>query len=1035
MAESVLCVGEVTHIGDPSAEVYAVETVADAAKAVRDRDRSQSVVCVYSGASTGPVVDTVEAIRAASATVPILVWSDRTDGDVAIDAARAGATEYVSRDRLRADGETLADRIDALATAAEGASGPTEPSIELRQQTAALERLYEITSDGSRSFEEKIADLLELGCERLGLEIGYLSEIDDGRFRLMNSRGAEELLESLGKADLIDPDGSLPLDQTYCRRTVEHGELSGFARGAAGTGWDDDAYELFGLESYLGGPVVVDDELYGTLCFADEDARKTEFSDAERTFVELTVEWLSHEFERQKYDTERRETAAKLERTFDRVSDAIFAVDDEWNFTHVNGHAAKLLDRTPAELLGANVWDEFSDALGKQYEKEYRRAMRTQEPVSFEEYYEPLDLWTEVNAYPSEDGLSVFFRDITTRKRRERMLRGLLDASRELFRTGTRESIAAAIVETSVDILDLDINGVHLYDEDSGRLRPTATSDSVLDLVGQPPTHEVGDGLVGTVFERGVTETYDDISTVDGYEYGPVRSAIAVPLGTYGVFSVGSERTDAFDESDVSVVELLATTATEALNRAERLTALETYETVLETVDDMIYALDDRGRITHLTEPLAEWLGYDRAELIGEPITTVLPDGNPSAGGITEDSADGPTPPSALETVAVTASGECRPVTVSTSPLSIGSDRVGTVGSVDDIRELRKTKAELTVERDRFRELFERIPDPVIEATLREGRLEVDGVNSAFESVFGYDEDRLVGRSINDVIVPEAERESAELLDGKIRNDGVATSEVNRLTTTGTKQFLFRGFVYQSDTVDRAFGIYTDITERNERERYLRVTNRIIRHNLRNDLNVIEGFADILLADLDDERRIEYAERIRETAAELSTLGENANELRRVVGQDVGSELEAIRIDPLVAEACDSVVGQFPDAIINRSIPDATAASVDQRFATAVEYLVENAVEHNDGPEPRVSVTAADSDRSGFVELRVADDGPGIDRTTRELIVGDREITQLEHTLGIGLWVVKWVVESYGGAIEFGASDLGGTEVTLRVPA
>ena len=1022
MVGSVLCVGQGWASELPRG-THVVETAADGVGTIHENDGVGCIVCVC---DAGGGVDAVRTIREADPSAPILAVSDRTDGDLAIGAVRAGATEYVSRDRLAADGEAVTDRIGSLA-----ADGSRRPEAELRRQTDALERLYQITSDRSRSFERKVTDLLELGCDRLGLRVGYLSEIDGDRFRLIDGRGIEELFGSVEEIERLGEDGSLPLDRTYCHRTVREGELCGFARGVEGTDWDGDgAVEVAELGAYLGGPVFVDGELHGTLCFADSEPRASPFSDAERTFVELTVEWLSHEFERRKYDTERREAAAELRRTFDRVSDAVFAVDDEWRFTHVNGHAEAILDRSAEELIGEAVWTAFPDAVGERYEREYRRAMRTQEPVSFESFYEPLDLWTEVNAYPSSDGLSVFFRDITDRKRRERTLRGVLETSRELFRAEDRGAIADIVVRAGVDVLGFGLNGVHLYDEETETLQSVAASEAVFDTVGYPPTYDVGEGMVGQVFEEGDPVVFDDIASVDGYDYGPIRSAIVVPLGSYGVFSVGSETPGAFDESDVSLAELLATSTTEALDRAERLRTLQTYETVLESVEDMIYVLDDEDRITYLTAPLSEWLGYDREALIGEPIATVLPD--LGSAGV---SAVGLSDASTRETTAETAAGERRPIAVTRSALS-GDERAGrTVGSVADIGELTETRAELVSERERFRELFEQVPDPVVEATLHGDRIEVEAVNSAFESVFGYDESTLVGRSINDVLVPEADGETAAALDETIRREGVATAEVSRRTKTGTRQFLFRGFVYESGGVDRVFGIYTDVTERNERERYLRVTNRIIRHNLRNDLNIIKGFAEALLDDLDSNARAEYAERIIETAESLSELGEDANELRKVVGQNVGSELEPTGLEPHVEEACKRVTERFPAARIERSVPPGIAGRVDERFGTAVEYLVENAVEHNDADEPWVSVTAAESAVDGYVEVSVSDDGPGIPQTTRELILGDREITQLEHTVGIGLWVVKWVVESYGGEIRFGTSDAGGTRVTLRVPA
>ncbi|WP_276252510.1 PAS domain S-box protein [Halomontanus rarus] len=118
--------------------------------------------------------------------------------------------------------------------------------------------------------------------------------------------------------------------------------------------------------------------------------------------------------------TDQKRLESELETTFDRITDAFFGLDSTWNFTYVNEQAASLIAPDGRELVGKNIWEEFPKAVDSTFETEYRTAMENQETTSFEAYYpEPLETWFEVNAYPSESGLSVYFRDITERKQRE----------------------------------------------------------------------------------------------------------------------------------------------------------------------------------------------------------------------------------------------------------------------------------------------------------------------------------------------------------------------------------------------------------------------------------------------------------------------------------------------------------------------------------------------------------------------------------------------------------------------------------------
>ncbi|USZ67540.1 PAS domain S-box protein [Halorussus salilacus] len=118
-----------------------------------------------------------------------------------------------------------------------------------------------------------------------------------------------------------------------------------------------------------------------------------------------------------------RELEAELGEIFGRVTDAFYALDDEWRITYANERAEDLIDYREEGLVGQDFWEVFEWAADSTLGEEYRTAMETQEPTSFEFYYpEPLESWYEVHAYPSETGLSVYFRDVTERKRREREL-------------------------------------------------------------------------------------------------------------------------------------------------------------------------------------------------------------------------------------------------------------------------------------------------------------------------------------------------------------------------------------------------------------------------------------------------------------------------------------------------------------------------------------------------------------------------------------------------------------------------------------
>ncbi len=127
----------------------------------------------------------------------------------------------------------------------------------------------------------------------------------------------------------------------------------------------------------------------------------------------------------------------RTRRILESITDAFFALDHQWRFTWLNDEAEHLLSRTREELMGRGIWDEFPAAVGTRFQEEYERAAREQQPVQFEAYYPPpLDAWYEVRAYPSDDGLSVYFQNINERIAAQRALqeseeryRSLIEAS------------------------------------------------------------------------------------------------------------------------------------------------------------------------------------------------------------------------------------------------------------------------------------------------------------------------------------------------------------------------------------------------------------------------------------------------------------------------------------------------------------------------------------------------------------------------------------------------------------------------------
>ncbi|WP_254830361.1 sensor histidine kinase [Haloglomus salinum] len=170
------------------------------------------------------------------------------------------------------------------------------------RDATALRSLYRIAADRDSSFDEKVDQVLRLGCEYLDIPYGMVNELDED---------GQTVAYAHGTPDGLRPGQSMPRDEAYCKETVETDDLLAIVD-AVEDGWGDDpAYAEHGLGCYIGGRIEVDDDVDRTLCFAGPDPRQTSFTETEETIVELLTQWLTFEFTRR---ADRRALEQKNER-------------------------------------------------------------------------------------------------------------------------------------------------------------------------------------------------------------------------------------------------------------------------------------------------------------------------------------------------------------------------------------------------------------------------------------------------------------------------------------------------------------------------------------------------------------------------------------------------------------------------------------------------------------------------------------------------------------------------------------------------
>lgn len=252
-----------------------------------------------------------------------------------------------------------------------------------------------------------------------------------------------------------------------------------------------------------------------------------------------------------------------------------------------------------------------------------------------------------------------------------------------------------------------------------------------------------------------------------------------------------------------------------------------------------------------------------------------------------------------------------------------------------------------------------------------------------------------------------------------------------RLTGVRTDGSTFPKEVTVTRVKNRFVVIVRDVSRQRDREQRIQVLNRVLRHNLRNTLTVIQGHVN-LIADQAPEYEAAHVEPIRAEIADLITMADKARGVERTLERR--GTYEMVEPSEAVRSVVDRATAANPDATILSRVEESGLPRIDASIVDALDELVDNAIEHAEHADPTVeiSVHGVEYARGTRTEFTVVDDGPGIPESERRVVL-DGEETPLEHGSGLGLWLVHWIVQNAGGQLRFGEAPGGGTVVTISI--
>ncbi|MES3162475.1 MAG: PAS domain S-box protein [Halorubrum sp.] len=687
----------------------------------------------------------------------------------------------------------------------------------------------------------------------------------------------------------------------------------------------------------------------------------------------------------------RHRAERRLDAHLARTTDAFYALDHEWRFSYVNERAAAMLDRDREAILGAAIWEAFPDTIGTELESAYRAAVDTGDTQEFEFRYEPLDTDFEVHAYPSETGLSIYFRDVTERKQRERELREV------------SERLSLAVEGANVGVWDWDLRtDTVTFDEGWAEMLGYDLDEIAHDLsTWEARVHPDDIDGVWEVLEAhlsGETDQYecDHRMRAKSGEWRWIRDRGRVV----------ERAADGEPQRAVGI-------HIDVTERKERQRDLERYRRMVNAMPESVCLYDADGRFLFANEYLLAEYGVEREAMLGSKSRLVdrireSADGDPFAELAAGDRQV------LSDTVAIDLPDHADAVIdYRLSPIFVDGEFDAVLGIGRDVTEARRREAELERTSARLEALFERSPDMM---DIHDVDGEILEANASICRELGYERDDLVGMSVPEIdaeIDPSTTSEHWEEL---------AVDETKRVETTYRRAdgsaFPVEVHVRRIDVngEDRFLASSRDVTERKAYQRQIERENErldefasIVSHDLRNPLNVLSGFLGLARETGDPD----HFDRCERALDDMEQLIDDVLTLARQ-GRTVG-EPETIALDEFARKCLQNVDSEGLRLVVD---DDAAIQADPGRLKQLLENLFRNALDHANSPTT-VTVGCLDA---GFY---VADDGPGIPEEERDRVF-ESGYTTSDTGTGFGLAIVEQIADAHGWTVSIPDGDAGG---------
>lgn len=514
----------------------------------------------------------------------------------------------------------------------------------------------------------------------------------------------------------------------------------------------------------------------------------------------------------------------RLTEILDRISDAFVALDKNWCYTYMNKKAGEIFNRDPEKMLGKHIWTEFPEGVGQPFHLAYEKAVKEQEYVNLVEYYPPYDKWFENHIYPSSEGLSIFFNDITERKKAEQEMNKVLGENETLINSTSDilwsvSNEYTLIAANSAFIKGLEENGDYLIKPGDNILNPQYFPDDYL----QYWKELYSKGLAG---EKVLTEIYTPIVNSNELLWFELKTDPII-----------------IDEIIMGISCSMRDITERKKAEAEKNRLL----TVIEKSTNEIYIFNKESLLfEYVNQGVHNNLGYSLKELYAMKPTDIKPEFSLSkfkeliAPLINHEKER-----LVFETVHQRKDKTTYPVEVHLQLVSSGEESVF-LAVIQDITERRKAEEEIKERATQLQTLSNNLPDSVIYQVVREkdGRMKFAYVSETVSQFTGHTPEEVIQNPL--LLYGIVQEEDVPLVAAaeeiSFRDMSVFSMEVRSIGLSGEKNWIHIRSVPRKLDDGRVIwdGIMTDITRQKKAEEQIVKSEKLYRNLFE---NLLHGFA------------------------------------------------------------------------------------------------------------------------------------------------------------------------------------------------